>query len=118
MFNPGTEPIFGSTTPLFTILLASVHALFGDVLPTAAVALSAAAVGLTFRLMWKITGRWTYALACSALFMAAWLARGYYGFVASYTGVMFCLLIAFNFFQHYLDRGVKPFLIAAGKNSA
>ncbi len=98
-------------------LLAALFAIFGHDASVSAIAgslLCAGAVGLAFRLMWKITGRWTYALACSALFMAAWLTSGYYGFVTSYTGVMFCLLIAFNFFQHYLDRGVKRFLIAAG----
>ena len=36
-FNPG-DPVFGTTTPLFTLLLAATYALFGEVLPGAALA--------------------------------------------------------------------------------
>jgi hypothetical protein len=57
VFNQGTEPIFGSTTPLFTLMLAAVHAAFGEVLPAAAVALNAAAVGVQGWLLHRLLSR-------------------------------------------------------------
>jgi hypothetical protein len=98
-------------------LLAALFAVFGHenlVSTIAGSLLSALAVGLSFRLMWKITGHPAYGVVCATLFTAAFLATNYYGALYTYPPVIFCLMLAFNFLNSYLDSGRKAFLSAAG----
>ena len=98
-------------------LLASLFAVFGHdnlVSTLAGALLCGLSVGLSFRLIWKITGNPAYALVCAAVYTAAFLNGGYYGAVSSYSPVMFCLLLAYNLLHAYLTRGRAAFLFAAG----
>src|SRR5688500_13074793 len=52
-FNAG-ERVLGTTTPLFTLILAVIYAVLGDVLAPAAIAISAAAVAAQGALMWLL----------------------------------------------------------------
>jgi len=94
VFNVGSEPVFGSTTPLFTLALTVVHGLFGDVLPLAAVALSAAAVGVQGWLVYRLlTPAWplTAWVACVATLLGG---LGHMVFLALETQVFVTLVLA------------------------
>lgn len=98
-------------------LLAGLFAVFGHdnlVSTIASSLLSALVVGLSFRLIWKITGRPAYGVACATLLTTAFLANGYYDALYTYPPVMFCLMLGYNFLNSYLESGRRAFLIAAG----
>jgi arabinofuranosyltransferase len=93
-FNPG-ERIFGTTTPLFTLISALLCALVGDAgLPTAAVAVNALAVGAQALLLYLLLRErlpWT-ALAVAALTLLG--VFGLLGWLALETNTFAALVLA------------------------
>lgn len=88
VFNPGGERVFGTTTPLFTLLIAGAYKLMGAAIPVFAVTVSALALGVQAFLVW----RWlreqlpvTAALAAALILVGLADSHGYFALETNLT---------------------------------
>lgn len=98
-------------------LLALLFTVFGNHILVSAIAasvLSAAAVALCFRLVNRLVEGMVPALACAAVFLAAFYSSGYYLNLGPYPPVIFCVLLVLNFIAGFESSGDTRALYAAG----
>src|SRR5262249_23743467 len=93
VFNPG-ERVLGTTSPLETLLLASVYRLFGDVLAPAAIWIGALALAFQAAVLYGLCGDSARGLGV-ALALSTWLgAFGAHGWLALETNLLTALVLA------------------------
>lgn len=111
VYHPGAAPVLGTTTPLFTLLLAGLHRVGIDI-PLAAGVLGALAHGVTVVLIIRLGVAWNESIAglfAASLYTISMPAIS----VSGMETPLYVLLIVLAFYLYTLDRILWAWLCAA-----